>query len=72
VVGDQVEIRGNRLHLKASDNAATLADGNDSLRPLRREWLRPGTSDRAENQLRRILLRELPPRTSSRQHDAKA
>lgn len=37
VVGDQVEIRGNRLHLKASDNAATLADANAnaSVRPLR-------------------------------------
>jgi len=35
VVGDQVEIRGNRLHLKASENTAPLADASDSLRPLR-------------------------------------
>jgi hypothetical protein len=35
VVGDQLEIRGNRLHLKASDNSATLADANASVRSLR-------------------------------------
>ncbi|SEI87837.1 hypothetical protein SAMN04244572_01957 [Azotobacter beijerinckii] len=35
VVGEQVEIRGNRPHTKTTDRAATLADANDGTRPLR-------------------------------------
>lgn len=35
VAGDQVEIRGNRLHPKSTNHSAALADANDGARSLR-------------------------------------